>query len=154
MVWRCSPRMSADITLIINALMHMPTAAAWWLKPSNMYCIFLWLLFMGLDIVHIGKVGYMNVGFNLSTWIILQGSIKNVVGYIDERGKGECKLCRIPERICKDMESPPLALPLTNALTNLRGSWGNLSAASNHHRDSAHRVKYRSRVQKHIMVAC
>ncbi len=55
-------------------------------KALNMYCIFLWLLFMGLDIVHIGKVGYMNVGFNLNSWIILQGLIKNGVGDIDERG--------------------------------------------------------------------
>ncbi len=37
--WRCSPRMIVDITLVFDALMRMPTVAAWWFTALNRSCV-------------------------------------------------------------------------------------------------------------------
>ncbi len=42
-VWRCSPGMGADITLVFDALMRMPTAETWWLTVSSSVFTGVWL---------------------------------------------------------------------------------------------------------------
>ncbi len=67
--------MSTDITLVFEAVMHIPTAVAWRLtalsRPED------------------HDVRHMDVSSNLNPCVILKTLAKNPVDYIIEEGRGE-----------------------------------------------------------------
>ncbi len=66
--WRCSPGMSAEITLVFEALVRMSTAAAWRLTALHLAIA----AAEYYDVVGIGEVGRTGVSPNLNPWVILQ----------------------------------------------------------------------------------
>ncbi len=79
--------MSADITLVFDALVRMPTAVALWFAALKQALYLPIVATQEHDIVAIIEVSHMDVGPYLSHWVMLQDFTKNLVDNVNEEGK-------------------------------------------------------------------